>query len=415
MEEFKRFLIEKQLVPENRVGYYAQWVNQFMFLCNYQKENITTESISDYIQSLDSDIKIADWQVKQAGDAILKYVRQFLQMELKSERAKPVSEGNPSDWDEVFETLKTSIKLRHYSYRTQQTYFTWIRRFKNFTGNCDPKELTTKHVTDFLSDLALRCHVASSTQNQAFNSLLYLYRNALDIELGDISSVVRAKRQVHIPVVFTKEEVKKIFVCLEGMHLLMAQLLYGCGLRISECLRLRIQDVDIENGIITVRSGKGNKDRTTVLPEGIKIPLFNHLKRRKELHNSDLNDGFGEVHMPNALAKKYPNASKELGWQWVFPAENLSVDPETKKVMRHHASAKSLRRAIKQALYSSDIAKHAGCHTLRHSFATHLLENGTSIRTIQELLGHKSVKTTMIYTHVTRKNYSEVKSPFDML
>lgn len=416
MKKFGEFLLENNLVTEKCIPYYERWMNQFMFLCNYKNENICTESVSDYIQSLDQDENIADWQVKQAGDAILLFVQKYLKMELKSKRAEEEGyEINSNDWEGVFETLKTSIRLRHYSYRTEQTYFSWIRRFKNFTNDCKPQELNSAHVKDFLTDLALRGHVASSTQDQAFNSLLFLYRNALSTELDELNSVVRAKRNRHIPVVFTKEEIKRLFACINGENLLMVQLLYGCGLRISECLRLRVQDVNLESGILTVRSGKGDKDRTTVLPDGVKLSLLEQLNRRKDEHLLDLQNGYGEVHMPNALAKKYPNASKEFGWQWVFPADKVSVDPRSKKIMKHHNSGKTLRRSLTEALKAAEIAKHASCHTLRHSFATHLLENGTDIRTIQELLGHHDVKTTQIYTHVAKKEFSGIKSPLDML
>jgi integron integrase len=270
-------------------------------------------------------------------------------------------------------------------------------------------------VKKYLTHLALHGRVSASTQNQAFNALLFLYRHILHTEMDDLTSVVRAKRKMNLPTVLSRDEVKKLLSFLDGPYLFMAQLMYGCGLRLMECLRLRIKDVDLENDLLMVRSGKGEKDRALMIPEKIKEELSKHVASVKEVHDQDVKMGYGEVSLPDALEKKYPGAPKEWGWQWMFPAEKLSVDPRTGKVMRWHIHPSAIQRAVKEAVMKAGVPKMASCHTLRHSFATHLLEAGHNIRTIQELLGHKHVNTTMIYTHVIRKKPSEIRSPLDGL
>jgi integron integrase len=279
----------------------------------------------------------------------------------------------------------------------------------------DPQLLEANDVKKYLTHLAVRDRVSSSTQNQAFNSLLFLYRNILHVEMDDFTSVVRAKRKMNLPVVLSRDEVKKIMSSLDGVYLLMAQLMYGCGLRLMECLRLRIKDVDFENDLLMVRSGKGQKDRSLMIPGKIKEDLARHVASAKQIHDQDLKIGHGEVSLPDALEKKYPGAPREWRWQWVFPAEKLSVDPRSGKVMRWHIHPSIIQRAVKEAVMKANLPKKASCHTLRHSFATHLLEAGHNIRTIQELLGHKHVNTTMIYTHVIRKKPYEISSPLDSL
>jgi integron integrase len=279
----------------------------------------------------------------------------------------------------------------------------------------EPHLLEADDVKRYLTHLALHGRVSASTQNQAFNALLFLYRNILHIEMDDLSSVARAKRKVNLPTVLSRDEVKKLLSFINGNYLLMAQLMYGCGLRLMECLRLRIKDVDFENDLLMVRSGKGEKDRALMMPVKIREELAKHVASLKEVHDQDVKMGYGEVSLPDALEKKYPGAPKEWAWQWVFPAEKLSVDPRTGKVMRWHIHPAAIQRAVKDAVLKAGVPKMASCHTLRHSFATHLLETGQNIRTIQELLGHKHVNTTMIYTHVIRKKPSELKSPLDDL
>jgi integron integrase len=296
----------------------------------------------------------------------------------------------------------------------------WVERFFHYISQVKKKDLhlaglDSGDVKDFLSYLALTKRVSSSTQNQAFNALLFLFRDVLKTELGDLSKTVRAKRGQRLPVTLSPEEVQKLFTHLKGLNLLILQLLYGSGLRLMELARLRVKDIDFGQNLIFVRGSKGDKDRTTILPETVKKILKSHLDEVKTLHDKDLAGGYGEVYLPDALERKYPNAAKEWGWQYVFPSSKLSVDPRSGKIRRHHISEKTIQNAVKEAVRKADIAKHASVHTLRHSFATHLLEAGHDIRTIQELLGHKHVNTTMIYTHVIRKKPSEIKSPLDGL
>lgn len=268
---------------------------------------------------------------------------------------------------------------------------------------------------EYLSYLAIKKNVSSSTQNQAFNALLFLYRHILGIEVNGMENTVRAKRGPKLPVVLTVNEVEKIFKLVEGTHLLFIQLLYGSGLRLMELARLRVQDIDFEMNNITVRDGKGNKDRFTILPDYVKTQLKEHLEKVRKLHEKDLKDGYGEVYLPDALERKYPKAGKEWRWQYIFPSARLSVDPRSGKIRRHHISEKAIQSAVANAVRKAGIHKHATVHTLRHSFATHLLLNGVNLREIQELLGHKNINTTMIYTHVVRNMSNQPKSPLDIL
>jgi len=315
----------------------------------------------------------------------------------------------------MLEEVKNVIRLRHYSLSTERTYLGWIARLKTYVRDREPHLLEADDVKKYLTHLALHGRVSASTQNQAFNALLFLYRHILHTEMDDLTSVVRAKRKMNLPTVLSRDEVKKLLSSLDGPYLFMAQLMYGCGLRLMECLRLRIKDVDLENDLLMVRSGKGEKDRALMIPEKIKEELSKHVASVKEVHDQDVKMGYGEVSLPDALEKKCPGAPKEWGWQWMFPAEKLSVDPRTGKVMRWHIHPSAIQRAVKEAVMKAGVPKMASCHTLRHGFATHLLEAGHNIRTIQELLGHKHVNTTMIYTHVIRKKPSEIRSPLDGL
>ena len=315
----------------------------------------------------------------------------------------------------ILEQVRNVIRLKHYSLRTEQTYMQWIKRFIFFNGNRQPSHMGEKEVSNFLTHLAVKGKVSASTQNQAFNAILFLYREVLKQELGWIKDVQRAKKSKHIPVVFTREEAKKIIERLEGTKWLMVSLLYGCGLRLMECLRLRVKDIDFTYNQITIRDTKGNEDRVTMLPVSLKEPLKRHLQRVRALHEQDLKEGFGRVALPFALARKYPNADKEWAWQYVFPAAKRSIDPRTGIERRHHVLEAVLQRAVKSAIRAVGITKPGSCHTFRHSFATHLLESGYDIRTVQELLGHKDVSTTMIYTHVINKGGKGVLSPLDTI
>jgi integron integrase len=311
--------------------------------------------------------------------------------------------------------VRDRIRLRHYSIRTEQAYVDWIRRFVVFHGKRHPDVLGAPEVTAFLTHLAVGRNVAAATQNQAKSALLFLYRDVLGRDLPWLDQVERACTPARLPVVLTREEVAAVLARLGGTHRLLGRLLYGSGLRIMEGVRLRVKDVDFARREILVRDGKGAKDRVTMLPRGLAGALRAHLAEVQERHALDLADGFGEVWLPHALARKYPAALREWGWQWVFPAERLSADPRSGAVRRHHLSDQSFQRAMKQAVRDARLAKPATPHTLRHSFATHLLESGYDIRTVQELLGHADVSTTMIYTHVLNRGGRGVLSPLDGL
>jgi len=312
----------------------------------------------------------------------------------------------------LLEQVRDAIRLKHYSIRTEEAYVNWVKRYIYFQDVRHPAEMGAAEVEAFLTHLAVKENVAASTQNQALSALLFLYREVLHQELGPLDAL-RAKRPKRLPTVLTKEETLRLIGCLSGTHQLMAKLIYGSGIRLMECLRLRVKDLEFERRAIIVRDGKGAQDRVTVLPDSL-IPLLQeHLQRVKALHQQDLARGFGSVYLPDALARKYPNADREWGWQCVFPASSLSPDPRSGVVRRHHLHESSLQKAIKEAARLAGIVKPVGPHTLRHCFATHLLEAHYDIRTVQELLGHKDVKTTMIYTHVLNRGGLAVRSPLD--
>jgi integron integrase len=313
----------------------------------------------------------------------------------------------------LLDRVREAIRVRHFSLRTEEAYIHWIKRYILYHGKRHPSEMGEAEVSAFLSHLATGLKVAPSTQNQALSAILFLYRQVLGQELDWLENVVRAKRAQRLPVVLTKTQVQQLLAQLRGMHTLLGSLLYGTGMRLMEALRLRVGDVDFDYGQIIVRSGKGAKDRVTVLPESLHTPLKAHLQRVKTLHLKDLVEGFGSVYLPYALARKYPNASREWRWQYVFPSQVRSRDPYTGEVQRHHLCEKNLQRAIKQAAVRAGLTKRTTTHTLRHCFATHLLEGGYDLRTVQELLGHADVRTTMIYTHVMKKGAGAVRSPLD--
>ena len=317
------------------------------------------------------------------------------------------------DLDRLLGRIRERIRYKRYSLRTEQAYVDWVRRFVRFHRQGNPADLGADAVERFLTHLAVDLQVAASTQNQAQSALLFLYREVLSQDVRWLDGVVRAKAPVRLPVVLTVEEVRTLLAAMHDTHRLLAELLYGTGMRIMEALRLRVKDVDFGRSEILVRDGKGAKDRVTMLPRRLFAPLRRHIARVRVLHQEDLGQGFGEVWLPAALARKYPSAAREWAWQYVFPAERRALDPRSGDVRRHHLSDQSFQRAMREALRASRIAKPATPHTLRHSFATHLLEAGYDIRTVQELLGHADVSTTMIYTHVLNRGPRAVASPLD--
>jgi integron integrase len=316
----------------------------------------------------------------------------------------------------LMDQVRQVLRYYHYAYRTEQTYCDWILRYVKFNGGkTHPKDMGKKEIEGFLSHLASHGKVSASTQRQALNAIVFLYRDVLDQPIQGQIAPVRAKRHPKVPVVMTQGEVQKVLGEINGTHLLMAKLLYGGGLRLMECVRLRIQDLDFGKSLLYIRAAKGGKDRATVFPKAIHGELKQHLEKVRRVHEHDLEEGRGEVYMPESLARKYRGAAKEFRWQYVFPSKSLSTDPRTGIVRRHHVLESGLQKAVKVAVDRAGITKRVSCHTFRHSFATHLLENGVNIRVVQELMGHADVKTTEIYTHVMQKDISAVVSPLDHL
>ena len=315
----------------------------------------------------------------------------------------------------LLDQVRLVIRKKHYSIRTEQAYVEWIRRFILYNGKKHPKDMGEKEISQFISHLATEKKVASSTQNQALNAIVFLYKQVLQKDLGSFGQMERGKRPEKLPTVLSKDEVARVLAMIPEKYQIMAKLLYGCGLRLMECVRLRVQDMDFDRNQIIVRDGKGQKDRVTMLPAKLKPILADHLERVKIIHQQDLQNGFGAVYVPFALERKYRNAAKEWIWQYVFPAGKISKDPRSGKMRRHHINESGLQKAVRHGAREANIKKRVSPHTFRHSFATHLLEDGYDIRTVQELLGHKNINSTMIYTHVLNKGCSAVRSPLDNL
>jgi len=420
LPDFQNFLSSRRLVPKKNLPFYAYWVSKFLDFSNYNQEMTLALRRKQFLNLLKNQKDIKDWQVRQAENALLLYFDNFFKV-TKDVKSSGLSVKNMPNLNIIPLITKVieAIRIKHYSYRTERSYVDWVKRFYNYLnhskGISDLDKVTSTDLRDFLSYLAIHKRVSSSTQNQAFNALLFLFREVLDIEVKDVDKAVRAKRGLKLPVVLTVEEVEQLFMYLKGKALLIAQLLYGSGLRLMELARLRVQDIDFSTNQIFIRSAKGDKDRITMLAERAKESLQNYLIQVKTLHEKDLVFGQGEVYLPDALSKKYVNAAKEWRWQYVFPANNFSTDPRTGKIRRHHISEKSIQLAINNAAKKAKMTKRVTVHTLRHSFATHLLMNGTNIREIQDLLGHKNLETTMIYTHVLRNMTDIPKSPLDNL
>lgn len=322
-------------------------------------------------------------------------------------------EATPAQPPRLIQQVREKIRFKHYSIRTESSYVDWIRRFIFFHDRRHPRDMGAPEIEQFLTHLAVEGKVAASTQNQAKSALLFLYREVLEIQLPWLDNIESAKTPKRMPVVLTQQEVMSVLMQMEGTYQLVGRLLYGTGMRILECLRLRVKDIDFVRGEILVRDGKGFKDRVTMLPRSLHAPLQTHLRSVKAAHEKDLAEGFGTVAMPYALDRKYPGREREWGWQYVFPATERSVDPRTGAERRHHLLEKTVQRAMRRAVLTAGIVKPASPHTLRHSFATHLLESGYDIRTVQELLGHSDVSTTMIYTHVLNRGGHGVVSPLD--
>jgi len=417
LQPFEDYIRKRNLVDARYLSFYLSWVMRFL-RSEFDREHLVERDLLHcFSDQLARDTSLQDWQRRQAMKAVELYLNVFLREQKNGQKSESprsnVNESDPSA-EEALQRMKDLLKLRHYSSRTLQTYTEWVQRYFKYAKIQKLDWREPDAVRSYLSHLAIQQRVASSTQNQAFNSVLFLFREALKTDLPELNAV-RAKRGPKLPVVLTPEEVQQVLACAEGTTRLMLRLTYGGGLRVSETVRLRVQDLDFGNQNLMIRSGKGDKDRATILPESLVADLKAHLQRVRILHEEDLKKGFGSVWLPGALARKYPNAPGEWKWQYAFPARNLSVDPESGKTRRHHVSEKALQDALHKASAIADLPKRATVHTLRHSFATHLLMQGVNIREVQELLGHQSVETTMIYTHVVRTMSTRPKSPLDTL
>ena len=424
LPEFQRFLISRKLADFKNSPFYAYRVNNFLsFLNSNQHLSSIDICFQKFIDQLKQNSAIADWQITQAEKAIKLYIENFLNGDtslISPNEPLRSEQGQSCNCSDILNKMHDAIRLRHYSYSTERSYIDWAKRFFNYLIEIKGKdimksELSSQDVRNYLSSLALKQRVSSSTQNQAFNALLFLFNNVINIRLNDLGKTVRAKRGLKLPVVLTREEIQEVFKHTKDVNLLILQTLYGTGMRLMEVARLRVKDIDFTSGLIFVRGAKGDNDRSTILPEIIRPKLQTHLEEVKEMHKKDVDKGYGEVYLPDAIERKYPNAGKEWIWQYVFPSERLSIDPRSGKIRRYHISAGAIQNAVKNAVKKAGIVKHATVHTLRHSFATHLLMNGINIREIQDLLGHKNVETTMIYTHVLRDMTNAPKSPLDEL
>ena len=409
MEEFSKYLTAKCKIKLKQIPFYVKWVKDCYGFLNCSGGNqLVWENVQKYLYHLEK-VK-QPWQVKQAEYALRLY--KYFQTNIKKD-SNCEKNDNKIVWENVFDQTKRLLRLQQKSVSTEKTYLHWIKRFALFYEAKRPDDVDGEAFKNFLSFLAVERRVGAATQNQAFNALLYLYRKVLCIDIGDVSDTVRARRKKRLPVVLTRREVNLVIEELQGVYRLMAELIYGSGLRLMECLRLRIQDIDQERGVLMVRCGKGDKDRQTLLPDRVKDGLIAHIEAVNKIHEKDRIDALPGVALPGALERKYPNAGKEWRWFWLFPAKDLSKDPRSGTIRRHHIYSGSLQKQMGRAVNRAGIVKRVTVHTLRHSFATHLVENGYDIRTVQELLGHSSVQTTMIYTHVAQKNKLGVKSPLD--
>jgi integron integrase len=407
MEDYCNYLQLKGFVSEKHVPFYVKWAGHFLHFCKIDfGKAADKKSVEKFLTHIGK--KCPQWQVDQAKEAVSLYL-----FYINKGKAPPLPKSPHwnAQWVTAAEMMKRMLRLKQLSYRTEQCYMSWLRDFYKYVRPQKPEGLDDSHIKDYLSYLATERRVAKSTQNQAFNALLFFYRHVLEKEVGSIAQVVRARRGRRLPVVLTYEKVMQLIDGLEGVYRLMAQIIYGGGLRLSECVRLRIKDVEFEKSTLMIRGAKGDKDRQTLLPKSIQPSLHEHLEKVHGLYEEDRKANIAGVYLPGALSRKFPNADKEWIWYWVFPSARLSLDPRANVVRRHHQSNSNLQKAIKRA--SNGINNRATVHTLRHSFATHLLEDGYDIRTIQQLLGHSSLQTTMIYTHVAQKNRLGVISPLD--
>jgi len=409
LNDYEEFIVKNGFVKENKKSYYSAWVKKF-FKSEISEKLLEGDRINQFLNYLQLENKYQEWQIEQAREAVELYLNIFKNKRYNTEILKEFPDG-----ERIMRTFTEIIRLKHYSYRTEETYRQWVFRYLEYCIQMNLDYKSSSSVKHFLTNLAVKRKVAASTQNQAFNAILFLFKYILQISLKDIKGTVRAKGKRNLPVVLSVEEVRVLFESLSGTRRLILELIYGCGLRISELVRLRVQDLDFANGILRIVDAKGGKDRAVSIPKRLEKKLHYHLKKVKEVHEEDLSIGCGEVYLPFSVGNKNPKAAREWKWQYVFPSKKISVDPRSGKRRRHHILDKSIQDTMKKAVSDVGIVKKATVHTLRHSFATHLLMSGVNIREIQELLGHKNVETTMIYTHVMKDLCNMPESPLDSL
>jgi len=412
LTEYHKYLTRRKLARIEHVPYLVRWVREFLKFAKGKTGHKFEAVIEMFEVHLEQNPGITDWQIRQAIDAVIIYKHQFR----NSQFPDAPSPERALDPEATLERARQFARLKRYAKSTQKHYLAWISRFLVWLrqSHIDHKP-TEEDIKGFLTHLAMEKGRSASAQNQAFSALLFLCRNVIDVDLHDMSKNVRAKRHRPLPTVLSPGEVRKIIDNVEPKYRLMVRLIYGTGMRKMELLRLRVKDMNFEYRNIFVRDGKGNKDRVVSLPNAVRDELGVHLEAVRRIHKADLTKGHGEVSLPGLLARKYPNAGKEFAWQFVFPADNLSVDPDDGVVRRHHVHRNTFSRVYRRAVIQAGIAKHVKIHTMRHSYATHMLLNGADIREIQELLGHKNVETTMIYLHVVRELKGPSVNPLDIL
>jgi integron integrase len=415
LESYSNFLRGKKLALPRHQPHLVRWVRQFLIFAGEHNDYTFEQTLDLFLTTLGQRADSKPWHIQQASDAIRIYQYQYRGYRSRREIEQKGVASSEND-ESLIERLREVIRVRHYARSTGKTYLHWTRRFlayRRHAGLAD--DLTAADVKGFLTRLTMVEKVSASTQNQAFSALFLFFREVLRKDLEEMAQMVRAKRGRRLPTVLSAREIQALFEAVEPDYKLMVKLFYGSGLRLMELIRLRVKNIDFDARLITVRGGKGDKDRTTLLPESLQEELRLHLAKVREWYEADLAKGYGEAPLPDDLARKYPDAGKEWGWQYVFPADKVAIDPADGKIRRYHVYEKTLQGAIRRAVRRAGITKRASAHTLRHSFATHLLMNGTDIREIQELLGHKNLETTMIYTHVVRELKTKARSPLDKL
>jgi integron integrase len=434
LEAYAVWLREKRMTFDHKIQFFVGWVERFLRLQSSRQNEVWQDTLRVFLEDL-GEGRTKGWQLRQAADAVALFCGQYRKQQVTGVATDAHGAGSYAgsgaaggesgvgsecgntgvlDAEQLLAEMRQLMRLRHYAYRTERSYLGWAQRFLAYVDGTTRDTPTPDDVRSYLSYLAVQRNVASSTQNQAFNALLFLFRHVLMKDLGDMGATVRARRGRRLPVALMPEEARAVFNELRGLNRLMLELVYGSGLRVSELVQLRVKDIDFASGSISVRVSKVDKDRVTFLPKRLVQGLKAHLAKVKDLHQRDLAAGVGEAPLPDALKRKYPNAGREWGWQFVFPSVKLNVSDDG-VVRRWHMATATVQRAMKEAVRRSGIAKPAGCHSLRHSFATALLMKGTDIRKVQDLLGHKSVETTMLYTHVLQAMAPDVCSPLDEL